>query len=81
MLFHNIALKLGVENVETFGCRVNKNGTFYILNTDYYVLIFLNGLKGADFVDVHVIHPISIPLVVEEILVLTSTKNDVSSSL
>ncbi|KAH0647757.1 hypothetical protein KY285_033005 [Solanum tuberosum] len=24
MLFHKIALELGVENVETFGCRVNK---------------------------------------------------------
>ncbi|KAH0669982.1 hypothetical protein KY285_024133 [Solanum tuberosum] len=26
MLFHKIALELGVENVETFGCRVNKKG-------------------------------------------------------
>ncbi|KAH0691998.1 hypothetical protein KY289_019356 [Solanum tuberosum] len=54
-------MELGVENVETFGCRVNKKG-------------------GADFVDVYVVHPISIPLVVEEILVLPSTNVDVSSS-
>ncbi|KAH0706266.1 hypothetical protein KY285_010768 [Solanum tuberosum] len=80
MLFHKIALKLGVENVETFGCRVNKKGTFYMLNTDYDILNFLNSLKGADFVDVYVVHPISIPLVVEEILVLPSTNADVSSS-
>ncbi|KAH0773284.1 hypothetical protein KY290_010421 [Solanum tuberosum] len=79
-LCYSHALELGVENVETFGCRVNKKGTFYILNTDYDVLNFLNGLKGADFVDVYVVHPISIPLVVEEILVLPSTNVDVSSS-
>ncbi|KAH0649269.1 hypothetical protein KY285_034517 [Solanum tuberosum] len=35
---------------------------------------------GADFVDVYVVHPISIPIVVEEILVLPSTNADVSSS-
>ncbi|KAG5591435.1 hypothetical protein H5410_041949 [Solanum commersonii] len=80
MLFHKIAMELGVENVETFGCRVNKKGTFYMLNTNSDVLNFLNGLKGADFVDVYVVHPISIPLVVEEILVLPSTNVDVSSS-
>ncbi|KAH0732945.1 hypothetical protein KY289_004133 [Solanum tuberosum] len=73
-------MELGVENVETFGCRVNKKGVFYMLNTDSDVLNFLNGLKGADFVDVYVVHPISIPLVVEEILVLPSTNADVSSS-
>ncbi|KAH0744289.1 hypothetical protein KY290_032282 [Solanum tuberosum] len=73
-------MELGVENVETFGCRVNKKGTFYMLNTDSDVLKFLNGLKGADFVDVYVVHPISKPLVVEEILVLPSTNVDVSSS-
>ncbi|KAH0758175.1 hypothetical protein KY290_021668 [Solanum tuberosum] len=73
-------MELGVENVETFGCRVNKKGTFYMLNTDSDVLNFLNGLKGTDFVDVYVVHPISIPLVVEEILVLPSTNADVSSS-
>ncbi|KAG5600465.1 hypothetical protein H5410_031835 [Solanum commersonii] len=56
MLFHKIALELGVENVETFG------------------------YKGADFVNVYVVHPISIPLVVEEILELPSTNADVSSS-
>ncbi|KAH0645088.1 hypothetical protein KY284_032972 [Solanum tuberosum] len=80
MLFYKIAMELGVENVETFGCRVNKKGTFYMLNTDSDVLNFLNGLKDADFVDVYVVHPISIPLVVEEILVLPSTNDDVSSS-
>ncbi|KAG5572544.1 hypothetical protein H5410_062310 [Solanum commersonii] len=80
MLFHKIALDLSVENVETFGCRVNKKGTFYIINTDYDVLNFHNGLKGVDFADVYVVHPISIPLVVEEILVLPSTNVDVSSS-
>ncbi|KAG5579695.1 hypothetical protein H5410_050322 [Solanum commersonii] len=80
MLFHKIVLELGVENVETFGCRVNKKGTFYMLNTDSDVLNFLNSLKGADFVDVYVVHPISIPLVVEEILVLPSTNADLSSS-
>ncbi|KAH0696391.1 hypothetical protein KY290_013756 [Solanum tuberosum] len=80
MLFHKIAMELGVENVETFGCRVNKNGTFYMLNTDSDVLNFLNGLKGADFVDVYVVHPISISLVVEEILVLPSTNAHGSSS-
>ncbi|KAH0670743.1 hypothetical protein KY290_026141 [Solanum tuberosum] len=80
MLFHKIAMELGVENVETFGCRVNKKGAFYMLNIDSDVLNFLNGLKGADFVDVYVVHPISIPLVVEEILVLPSTNADVSSS-
>ncbi|KAH0640298.1 hypothetical protein KY285_036884 [Solanum tuberosum] len=37
-------------------------------------------LKGANFVDVYVVHPISIPLVVEEILVLPSTNADVSLS-
>ncbi|KAH0776225.1 hypothetical protein KY290_007636 [Solanum tuberosum] len=73
-------MELGVENVETFGCRVNKKGAFYMLNTDSDVLNFLNGLKGADFVDVYIVHPISIPLVVEEILVLPSTNADVSSS-
>ncbi|KAH0654679.1 hypothetical protein KY289_032357 [Solanum tuberosum] len=60
--------------------RVNKKGAFYMLNTDSDVLNFLNGLKGADFVDVYVVHPISIPLVVEEILALPSTNADVSSS-
>ncbi|KAH0679627.1 hypothetical protein KY284_020712 [Solanum tuberosum] len=35
---------------------------------------------GADFVYVYVVHPISIPLVVEEILLLPSTNIDVSSS-
>ncbi|KAH0667217.1 hypothetical protein KY285_028423 [Solanum tuberosum] len=80
MLFHKIAMELGVENVETFGCRVNKKGVFYMLNTDSDVLNFLNGLKSVDFVDVYVVHPISIPLVVEEILVLPSTNVDVSSS-
>ncbi|KAH0685311.1 hypothetical protein KY290_016588 [Solanum tuberosum] len=80
MLFHKIAMELGVENVETFGCRVNKKGNFYMLNTDSDVLNFLNGLKGADFVDVYVVHPISIPLVVEKILELPSTNADVSSS-
>ncbi|KAK4738906.1 hypothetical protein R3W88_002603 [Solanum pinnatisectum] len=69
MLFHKIALEL-----------VNKKSIFYILNTDSDVLNFLNGLKGADFVDVYVVHLISIPLVVEEILVLPSTNADVSSS-
>ncbi|KAH0653251.1 hypothetical protein KY289_030929 [Solanum tuberosum] len=73
-------MELGVENIETFGCRVNKKGTFYMLNIDSDVLNFLNGLKGADFVDLYVVHPISIPLVVEEILVLPSTNADVSSS-
>ncbi|KAG5620721.1 hypothetical protein H5410_005939 [Solanum commersonii] len=80
ILFHKIALELGVENVETFGCKVNKKGTFYMLNTDSDVLNLLNGLKGADSVDVYVVHPISITLVVEEILVLPSTNVDVSSS-
>ncbi|KAH0743276.1 hypothetical protein KY290_031269 [Solanum tuberosum] len=80
MLFHKIALELGVENVETFGCRVNKKGMFYMLNIDSDVLYFLNGLKGVDSVDVYVVHPISIPLVVEEILVLPSTNANVSSS-
>ncbi|KAH0702490.1 hypothetical protein KY285_016768 [Solanum tuberosum] len=80
MLFHKIALELGIENVETFGCRVNKKGTFYMLNTDSDVLNFLNSLKGADFIDVYVVHPISIPLVIDEILVLPSTNADVSSS-
>ncbi|KAG5626460.1 hypothetical protein H5410_011678 [Solanum commersonii] len=73
MLFHKIALRLGVENVETFGCRVNKKGTFYMLNTDSAILNFLNNLKGANFVDVYVVHPISIPLFVDEILVLPNT--------
>ncbi|KAG5570771.1 hypothetical protein H5410_060537 [Solanum commersonii] len=81
MLFHKIALELGVENVETFGCRVNKKGIFYMLNTGSDVLNFLNGLKGVYFVDVYVVHSISIPLVVEEILVLSNTNVDVSSSL
>ncbi|KAG5596977.1 hypothetical protein H5410_038209 [Solanum commersonii] len=52
-----------------------------MLNTDSDVLNLLNGLKGADFVGVYVVHPISVPLVVEEILVLPSTNADVSSSL
>ncbi|KAH0763673.1 hypothetical protein KY290_019746 [Solanum tuberosum] len=37
-------------------------------------------LKSVDFIDVYVVHPISIPLVVEEILVLPSINADVSSS-
>ena len=41
-----------------------------MLNTDHDVLKILNGLKAADFVDVYVVHPISIPLVLEEILEL-----------
>ncbi|KAK4721858.1 hypothetical protein R3W88_012091 [Solanum pinnatisectum] len=59
MLFHKIALELGFENVETFGCRVNKNGDYYMLNIDSHVLNLLNGLKGADFVDVYVVHSIT----------------------
>uniref|UniRef100_M1DFT0 Transposon MuDR mudrA n=1 Tax=Solanum tuberosum TaxID=4113 RepID=M1DFT0_SOLTU len=51
-----------------------------MLNIDYDVLNLLNGLKGVDFVYVYVVHPISRPLVVEEILVLPSTNDDVSSS-
>ncbi|KAH0686226.1 hypothetical protein KY289_016993 [Solanum tuberosum] len=51
-----------------------------MLNTDSDVLNFLNSLKGVDFIDVYVVHPISIPLVVEEILVLPSINADVSSS-
>ncbi|KAH0693505.1 hypothetical protein KY285_020602 [Solanum tuberosum] len=80
MLFHKIALELGVENVETFECKVNKNGDYYMLNIDSNVFNLLNGLKGADFVDVYVVHPISIPLVVEEILLLPITNANVSSS-
>ncbi|KAG5616653.1 hypothetical protein H5410_016477 [Solanum commersonii] len=80
MLFHKIALELSVENVETFGCKVNKKRTFYMLNTDSDVLNYINSLKGVDFIDVYVVHPISIPLVVEKILVLPSINADVSSS-
>lgn len=40
MLFHKLALELGVDEVETFGCRVNKKGGYHILNFDSYVLIF-----------------------------------------
>ena len=58
MLFHKIALELGVENVEAFGCGVNKKGIFYMLNIEHNVLKFLNGLKATDFVDVYVVHPI-----------------------
>ncbi|KAH0636095.1 hypothetical protein KY290_036511 [Solanum tuberosum] len=61
--------------------RVNKKGGYYMVNTDFDVLNFLNGLKGADFVYVYVVYPISISLVVEEILILPSTNVDVSSSL
>ncbi|KAK4707476.1 hypothetical protein R3W88_032968 [Solanum pinnatisectum] len=80
MLFHKITLELGVENIEMFGCRVNKKRDYYMLNIDFDVLNFLNGLKGADFVYIYVVYPISIPLVVEEILILPSTNADVSSS-
>ncbi|KAH0660438.1 hypothetical protein KY289_029186 [Solanum tuberosum] len=58
--------ELGVEQVETFGCRVNKRGGFYMLKSDADVLRFINNLKGGDFVDVYVVHQISTPLIVED---------------
>ncbi|KAK4722015.1 hypothetical protein R3W88_012248 [Solanum pinnatisectum] len=58
--------ELGVEKVETFGCKVNKRGGFYMLNSDADVLRFINNLKGGDFVDVYVVHQISTPLIVED---------------
>ncbi|KAH0697100.1 hypothetical protein KY290_014529 [Solanum tuberosum] len=58
--------ELGVEQVETFGCKVNKRGGFYMLKSDADVLRFINNLKGGDFVDVYVVHQISTPLIVED---------------
>ncbi|KAH0647987.1 hypothetical protein KY285_033235 [Solanum tuberosum] len=66
MFFHKLARELGVEQVETFGCKVNKRGGFYILKSDADVLRFINNLKGGDFVDVYVVHQISTPLIVED---------------
>jgi len=37
MLYHDLALELGVENVNRFGCRFNKKGIFYMLNIDHDV--------------------------------------------
>ncbi|KAH0645315.1 hypothetical protein KY284_033199 [Solanum tuberosum] len=58
--------ELGVEQVETFGCKVNKRGGFYMLKSDADVLRFINNLKGGDFVDVYVVHQISTPLIIED---------------
>ncbi|KAH0684251.1 hypothetical protein KY285_021735 [Solanum tuberosum] len=66
MFFHKLARELGVEQVETFGCKVNKRGGFYMLKSDADVLRFINNLKGGDFVDVYVVHQISTPLIVED---------------
>ncbi|KAK4724106.1 hypothetical protein R3W88_026885 [Solanum pinnatisectum] len=66
MFFHKLARDLGVEKVETFGCKVNKRGGFYMLKSDVDVLRFINNLKGGDFVDVYVVHQISTPLIVED---------------
>jgi len=66
MFFHKLARELGVEKVETFGCKVNKRGGFYMLKSDADVLRFINNLKGGDFVDVYVVHQISTPLIVED---------------
>ena len=49
--------------METFACRINKNGGYYILNIDFDVLKFLHNLNDADFVD----DQINLPLVVEEL--------------
>ncbi|KAG5581486.1 hypothetical protein H5410_052113 [Solanum commersonii] len=67
MFFQKLARELGVEKVETFGCKVNKRGGFYMLNSDADVLRFINNLKGGDFVDMYVIHQISTPLIVEDL--------------
>ena len=37
--------------METFACRINKNGGYYILNIDFDVLKFLDNLNDDDFVD------------------------------
>nr|AAW28568.1 Putative transposon MuDR mudrA-like protein, identical [Solanum demissum] len=66
MFFHKLARELGVEQVETFGCKVNKIGDFYMLKSDADVLRFINNLKGGDFVDVYVVHQISTHLIVED---------------
>ncbi|KAH0645102.1 hypothetical protein KY284_032986 [Solanum tuberosum] len=66
MSFHKLARELGVEQVETFGCKVNKRGGFYMLKSDADVLRFINNLKDGDFVDVYVVHQISTPLIVED---------------
>ncbi|KAH0711969.1 hypothetical protein KY289_007928 [Solanum tuberosum] len=66
MFFHKLARELGVEQVETFGCKVNKRGDFYMLKSDVDVLRFINNLKGRDFVDVYVVHQISTHLIVED---------------
>ncbi|KAH0720123.1 hypothetical protein KY284_005153 [Solanum tuberosum] len=66
MFFHKLARELGVEQVETFVCKVNKRGGFYMLKSDADVLRFINNLKGGDFVDVYVVHQISTPLIVKD---------------
>ncbi|XP_049378178.1 uncharacterized protein LOC125842948 [Solanum stenotomum] len=66
MFFHKLARELGVEQVETFGCKINKRDGFYMLKSDVDVLRFINNLKGGDFVDVYVVHQISTPLIVED---------------
>lgn len=43
VLFHKLIVKIGVENIETFGCRVDK-GSYYMLNIDSDDLKFLNSL-------------------------------------
>ncbi|KAH0668755.1 hypothetical protein KY289_023248 [Solanum tuberosum] len=66
MFFHKLARELGVEQIETFGCKVNKRGDFYMLKSDVDVLRFINNLKGGDFVDVYVVHQINTPLIIED---------------
>ncbi|KAH0720529.1 hypothetical protein KY285_005338 [Solanum tuberosum] len=66
IFFQKLARELGVEKVETFGCKVNKIGGFYMLNSDADMLRFINNLKGGDFVDVYVVHQISTSLIVED---------------
>lgn len=56
MLFHKLTLELGVEKVEIVECRVNKKGSYYMLNTNSDVLRFLNNQKGGDIIDLCEIH-------------------------
>lgn len=52
--FHKLARELRVDKVETFGCKVNKRGGFYMLKSDVDMLRFINNLKSGDVVDVYI---------------------------
>ncbi|PHU13786.1 hypothetical protein BC332_14991 [Capsicum chinense] len=66
MLFHNLAADSDVKKNETFWCRVNKKGYYYMLENNIDVLSLISSLKNGDLVDVYVVHQISEPILVND---------------